>query len=142
MIVAYTSHWRSPLLKDVDAVIVGVSRGTPRWSPGYRYTVMRSLAPSDEVWAHEDTQEFEAAYLDQLEALGTERVLADLRRIAGHRTAILLCWERPHEEYCHRWTLSRWLRDRAGLEVPELQPGDLPQHEGAAEPTLFGWEDA
>jgi hypothetical protein len=92
-------------LKDVDAQVVGVSRGTPRWSLPFSYRVLRDLAPSDEVWAHEDTREFEAAYLDQLEALGVERIVSDLERISGDyggKLLCLLCWEKPHEEYCHR----------------------------------------
>ena len=100
------------MLPDLDATIIGISRGTPRRAPGFRYRVLRSLAPSDEVWREQQTDAFEEAYIDQLEAIGAETILADLARIAGDRAAVCLCWERPHEAFCHRWVLSRWLHAR------------------------------
>ncbi len=133
----YTSHWRSPLLADADAVFVSISRGQPRWPLPFAYRRLPALAPGDRAWREEDTERFEAAYAAQLEALGAERVLADLERIAAVRAAVLLCWERPHEGYCHRWTLARLLRVRAGVEVRELRPGMLPRREDALEMRLF-----
>jgi hypothetical protein len=133
----YTSHWRSSLLKDADAQMVSISRGEPRWRLPFAYRRMRSLAPSDHVWAREDQESFEAAYLDQLASLGADRVLSDLARIAGDHAAILLCWERPDEPFCHRWALSCWLHARAGIEVPELEPGMLPQRPDVPAPRLF-----
>ncbi|MDP9438844.1 MAG: hypothetical protein M3P49_08880 [Actinomycetota bacterium] len=62
MIELFTSHWRSPLLADLDATIVGISRGTPRGNPGFRYRVARELAPSRATFALEDREAFEEAY--------------------------------------------------------------------------------
>jgi len=100
--------------------------------------VLRSLAPDDRTWAHEDLREFERSYVRQLEELGAERILADLRRVGAGRPVIMLCWERlaDPDEYCHRLTLSRWLRERAGVEARELRPGD-PQREDVAQRSLF-----
>ncbi len=63
---------------------------------------------------------------------------------------ILLCWERPDEKYCHRWTLSRWLEEQAKIVVPELKTGgqlaprwavpefwNPPRREDATEMRLF-----
>lgn len=62
-----------------------------------------------------------------------------LEEISAGKPAILLCWERLDKpgEWCHRQQLSRFLLDEAGIEVPELRPGDVPQHEDATEMRLF-----
>ena len=136
----FTSHWRSPLLADADATMIGISRGVPRWHPGFRYRVARPLAPDDATWAHEDLGAFEESYRAQLERLGAERILADLGSIAGDRPAILLCWERDPtdpETPCHRRYLAEFLEREAGVVVPELAPGDVLQREGVPEPRLF-----
>ena len=133
----FTSHWRSSLLADVDAQIVSISRGEPRWRLPFAYRRLRSLAPCDEAWQEESTERFEAAYTRQLEELGAQRILDDLGRIGGGRPVVALCWERPHEPFCHRWVLSRWLHEQTGIEVPELRAGDLPQSQDAPEMRLF-----
>ncbi len=95
------------------------------------------MAPGNEAWNAPDEEAFERAYLDQLEKLGAESILADIERISGDRAAVLLCWEKPHEALCHRWDLGRWLEDRAGIVVRELQPGDLPPRLEAPQMRLF-----
>jgi hypothetical protein len=135
-----TSHWRSPLLDDVDAVMVGISRGVPRWSLPYRYRKLPALAPNHHAWAQEDQESFEASYVRQLEDLGLERVLVDLARISGQhggKPLCLVCWERPHEPFCHRWTLSRWVEEQASMEVPELEAGMLARKPSVTQPPLF-----
>lgn len=109
-IEVYTSHWRNRELADLDATIISISRGEPRWRLPFSYRRLRSLAPNDEAWAQEDRRSFEQAYLDQLDALGAEKILEEIRRIAGGRAALLTCWERAGAEYCHRWTLARWIQ--------------------------------
>lgn len=66
----YTSHWRSPILANVDAQVVGISRGTPRWSLPFKYRKLPALAPDARTWAQEDQEQFEASYTQQLEAAG------------------------------------------------------------------------
>jgi len=63
----FTSHWRNREMGDLNAVLVGISRGTPRWSPGYRYRLLRSLAPNEETWRQQDRECFEESYARQLE---------------------------------------------------------------------------
>ena len=137
---AYTSHWRSPLLEDADAVIVSVSRGQPRWRLPFRYKKLSALAPGDEAWREQSMGRFEAAYTRQLEELGAETILEDLLRISeehGGKPLCLLCWERPHEPFCHRWTLARWLGEQTGMEVPELEAGMLAQRPDTPQQALF-----
>ena len=100
---------------------MSISRGQPRWPLPFRYRRLDALAPSDTTWALEDLGEFEASYVGQLEALGAEKILADVARIAGGQPACLLCWERPGEPFCHRWVLASFLEEKAGLAIPELE---------------------
>lgn len=133
----YTSHWRSPLLEDADAQIISISRGVPRWRLPFAYRRLRELAPNDRVWAHEDTAEFETAYLGQLEAIGADAILARMEYLIDNRAAILLCWEKPHESFCHRWVLARFIEEETGIMVPELEPGDVPRRPDSPQPVLF-----
>ncbi len=137
MTAVFTSYWSNPELADVDATIISISRGEPRWRLPFAYRRLRELAPTDEVWREQNTARFEAAYVAQLEALGAQRIVEALERVGGGRPVVCVCWERPHEEFCHRWVLSRWLHERTGLEIGELMPGDLPQREDAPEMRLF-----
>jgi len=122
----FTSHWRNPELRNLDATIIGISRGTPRGNPGFRYRVVRELAPSREAFALSDPEEFERVYRTQLEELGAEAILSRLEEISGGKAAVLLCWERPHEPWCHRWQLAGFLEREAGVQVRELRAGMLP----------------
>lgn len=143
LIELFTSHWRNRDLTDIDAVIVGVSRGTPRRAPGYRYRVLRSLAPNDRAWNTNHQEEFEQAYLDQLEELGAERILADLGRIGAGKPVVCLCWERLADpgEWCHRRMLADWLHEQTGLVVPELAPGMLRKRPDAPQQALFDYRE-
>lgn len=131
----YTSHWRSPILANVDAQVVGISRGTPRWSLPFKYRKLSALAPDARTWAQEDQEQFEASYTQQLEALGAEAILTDLERVAGGKPAILVCWEQPGE-WCHRRQLANYLRSQTGIVIPELKHGML-EKRSTAQPTLF-----
>lgn len=133
----FTSHWRSTILENVAAVMVSISRGQPRRRLPFKYRKLMSLAPCNEAWNADDQEAFERAYTAQLEGLGTERILEDLRRITGGQPGVLLCWERPDEEFCHRWMLSDFLYQEAGIVVPELSPGDLPQCQDDSDMRLF-----
>lgn len=135
----FTSHWRSPLLRDAEATFVGISRGVPRRRLPFRYKVLRSLAPSRKAFDLNDPNEFAGEYRAQLETLGPNRIADDLRRVSGGRPAVLLCWEDLDKpgQWCHRRFLAEWLRDRLGVEVLELRTGDLPRREDVAQPSIF-----
>ncbi len=135
----FTSHWRNRELAHVDATIIGVSRGTPRRSPGFPYRVLRLLAPNDHAWAQQERDGFERAYLAQLEELGPEHILQRLAALSGGKAVIALCWEKLADpsEWCHREILARYLRTEAGIEVRELAPGDLPHRPDSPQPRLF-----
>ena len=48
------------MLPDLDATIIGISRGTLRRARGFRYRVLRLLASSDEVWREQQNDAFDA----------------------------------------------------------------------------------
>ncbi len=119
---------------------MSISRGEPRWRLPFAYRRLRALAPGDEAWRAPDRQRFEEAYTAQLEELGAERIMGDLEQISeehGGKPLCLLCWERPTDDYCHRWTLSAWLMEQAEVEVPELEHGMLEKRPDAPQQALF-----
>ncbi len=143
MIELFTTRWANKDLAHLNAQPVGISRGVPRFRTPYRYKLARELAPGDVAWSTPDWESFTVAYRGQLEGLGVEAILGRLERISaqsGGLPLVLLCFERDAGD-CHRGLLAGWLREQ-GVEIRELGAGDVAQHEGAAEPTLFGWEDA
>jgi Protein of unknown function, DUF488 len=133
----FTSRWSSPLLRDVDAQIIGVSRGVPRWPLPYTYRMARWLAPDGQTWALRGDQEgFRASYERQLEAIGAQEIIARITEMTGGRPAVLLCSEKVPEKPCHRRYLSEWIETRTGIVIPELSAGDLPESHSQS-PRLF-----
>ncbi|CAA9430873.1 hypothetical protein AVDCRST_MAG82-2099 [uncultured Rubrobacteraceae bacterium] len=137
----FTSHWRNRDLAGVDAVMVAISRGKPRWTLDFRYRVLSELAPSNEAWAMKDRESFEAAYGRQLEELGAEWILERLAAIGDGRPCVLLCWERLADpgEWCHRRLLADWLHTQTEIVVPELEPGMIRKRPDAPQPALFDY---
>jgi uncharacterized protein YeaO (DUF488 family) len=134
----FTSRWQNKALASLDAVPVGISRGTPKFRVAYRYRLLRELAPSREAFGLDDPHEFESAYRAGLDAIGLEAVverLASVSRQHGGKPLVLLCYE-PAHEFCHRHVLRDWLREW-GVVIEELKAGDLPRRKDATEPTLF-----
>ena len=139
MIELYTSRWANKELAELGCVPVDISRGVPRFRTPYRYRLVRELAPDDAAWAREDEEGFAASYRRQLEGIGLDAIIARLARISGEhggQPPVLLCYERE-DQFCHRHVLRRWLRGH-GVEITELQPGDLRQREDAADLRVFG----
>jgi hypothetical protein len=135
----FTSYWGNPELPHIDAVMVGISRGQPRWKLPYRYRVLDLLAPNRATFALEDLGQFEEAYLAGLEDIGQEVIIGALEQMAREgrgKPLVLLCWEAPGEP-CHRFMAASWLREKAGIEVPELVPGKLPRRGVPDQGTLF-----
>ena len=94
---------------------------------GYKYRLLRLLAPSKEAFALRDDDEFDEAYVAGLEEIGVEKIAASLRRISdehGSKPLALLCYEDVHAgQACHRRTLARWIEEKTGQGVPELVSG-------------------
>jgi hypothetical protein len=132
----FTSFWMNQELGGVDAVMVSTSRGRPRWSLPFSYRRLDELAPGDAAWREQEQEAFEGAYRAQLEALGVEKIVSDLEGIGDGRPLVALCWEKPGQ-FCHRRLLADFLEREAGIVVPELRAGMLPQREDVTEQRLF-----
>lgn len=137
----YTSRWACKDLAKIDAVKVGISRGVPRWTLRYKYRMLRPLAPSREAFALHERVEFERVYRAGLEEIGAQTILAKLERISaegGSRPLVLLCYEDVlGGAWCHRQIAAEWIQERLGIEVPELEPGMLPEVELSRQSRLF-----
>ena len=135
----FTSRWANKDLADLACQPVGISRGTPRFRTGYRYRLLRDLAPDDKTWGFlDDPDAFRHSYLDQLHRLGADAILARLEVVSGGLPVVCLCYEKVlRGEICHRRYLADFLESEAGVQVPELEPGMLPRRLDATEQTLF-----
>jgi hypothetical protein len=104
-------------------VAVAISLGQPRWPLPYSIAAeVRDLMPVGLLRRPRlPAEQFTPLYLDRLNRIGSDRIAAQLRRIADEHgePLVLLCWERPGE-FCHRRLFADWWQQRAGEEVPEL----------------------
>jgi hypothetical protein len=135
----FTSRWANKDLADLVCQPVGISRGTPRFSTGYRYRLLRELAPDDKTWGSlDDPDAFRTSYLDQLKRIGADAILARLDGVSGGLPIVMLCYENVLKgELCHRRYLAAFLEQEAGVPVPEWAPGMIPRHPDAPQPNLF-----
>jgi hypothetical protein len=113
-------------------VPVAITRGLPRGN-WFRHPLerIRELAPTRELFAIEQREEFEPAYRAQLELHGPELLAERFRAIGdrhGGRPMILLCYEdltKPGE-WCHRNIAADWICEKQlAQEVRELGPGAI-----------------
>ena len=134
----YTSRWQNKELADLNCQPVGISRGIPRFKTGYRYRLLRDLAPDDATWRRlNDPNAFRDSYIRQLEQMGADAILARLEEVSEGLPVVTLCYERVPEQACHRRFLAGWLEETTGVTVPELVPGMIPRRPDAPEQTLF-----
>jgi len=110
-------------------VRIGISRSVPhRMAAGYR--VFRKLAPGP--WFNSvGVAEYYQRYRDEILApLDPRTVFDHLIELAGGRTPVMVCFERPGgSDWCHRAMSAEWFAEALGIVVPELGFETLPQHE-------------
>jgi hypothetical protein len=103
---------------------VRITLGIPRWPrpPGReRWIYLAELAPRP--WYFRAAPEkFDRMFRAQMDRLAAD-IVEKLTWITGkYGPCSLLCYERrvrgPQD--CHRRAAARWLEDRLGIEVPEL----------------------
>ncbi|MBA2443511.1 MAG: DUF488 domain-containing protein [Rubrobacter sp.] len=135
MLELFTSFWNNPLLPEVDAVMVSTSRGDPRRRLPFKFRKSWSLAPSRETFeAADDWDRFTRLYRNQLDELGVDHIVGELRRVseeAGGLPLVLLCHERDPAD-CHRGLFADWYEQHTGNPVPELQPGMISPKSGVS----------
>lgn len=114
-----TSAWSQKV--PADHIKIGISRGTPRGqAAGYR--LFKILAPG--AWFNSvSAAEYRDRYFSEiLASLDAAKVVAKIQELAGDKVPVLVCYESPtkDEDWCHRGYVSAWLKDKLGLDVPEL----------------------
>jgi hypothetical protein len=105
---------------------VRITLGVPRQLPPgrWRWPFLSEAAPKP--WYFRSAPEkFDRCYRDQL-ARFADDIETKLTWLAARypgQALVCLCYERRVSEGdCHRLLFSRWLQDRLGQEVPELDP--------------------
>ena len=64
---------------------------------------------------------------EEYEKLYREKILSKLNSQQIYdifKNAVLLCWEEPGVETCHRRIVARWLKENLNVEVPEWTKQD------------------
>ncbi len=128
-----TASWFTALPD--DHLMIGISRAVPRrMAPGYR--VFRKLAPGP--WFNSvGVEEYYQRYRSEILApLDPREVFDHLTNLAGGRTPVMVCFERPcTHTWCHRAMAAEWFAQTLGCLVPEYGFETLPQHEHPLMPT-------
>ena len=110
------------LIRASDLVPVGISVGWPKFALGYTALYMRELAPYGLLHI-EDAEQFDAAYIARLEAVGPDVFAKRFAAVAAEHDKpglALLCFD-PVGVPCHRHVFGRWWGHVTGQQVPELQ---------------------
>lgn len=117
--------------KDPNAV--SIAGRAPDWYTGRQY---KKLAPR--IWFFKKYKEDgdEAFYTEQyqkevLDKLDPKEVFLELGD-----NAILLCWETPGK-FCHRHLVAKWLEEKLGISVLELNEKGRPVKGGLELTNLF-----
>jgi hypothetical protein len=122
-----TGSWFTQL--PATHIKIGISRGVPRGLPaGYR--LFKKLAPGP--WFNNvSVAEYDRRYKAEILApLDPATVVAAILDIAGGKTPVLCCYERPDGKlWCHRAMAAEWLAAYLRRGVPEFGFEHLPQHE-------------
>jgi hypothetical protein len=127
-----TARYANPNIAASGLVAVGITRYPPRFPLSYALKAnLYDLAPSPALLARGRAGTlapgaFDAMFEQQLDLLGATEIIRQLAAIQGSTDGVvLLCYEDVTQgESCHRRMLAAWLKDKAGLFVPELEdPG-------------------
>ena len=99
---------------------VSIARFTPKWYIGEKCL---ELAPSAEILLaykeDEDWEKFKKHYLEELSRLNPHEIHRKLQKLGRGKNVVLLCFEKDHFK-CHRSICAKWLRDKLGISVQEL----------------------
>ena len=105
---------------DSGLTLLSISRTKPEFAKSC--IDIPQLFPSDKIlWDYKkgkiDEMEYTSQYLDQLNELGTDRII-QMIQIFGDNV-VLLCWESP-EKFCHRHILADYINKNSGVVVEEF----------------------
>jgi hypothetical protein len=125
--LATSRYHAAELIRASGLAPVAISLGLPKWPLGYELAGhLIELAPRRAIF-HLPWEQFEPAYLRELDRVGWAAVEEQLRSIAaaaGSAGCVLLCFENIlRGERCHRRLAAEHWRERTGQDVPELGGG-------------------
>lgn len=103
---------RGKLYARENLVMISIARYAPK---GYKGFHLEALYPSPSLLSaykngsiHE--AEYTSIYRQMLkEEISPEQVVEQIAQMAGERSPVLVCYEKP-TEFCHRHIVSEWLR--------------------------------
>lgn len=125
MLTLFTNRYQE--YQTQQGVPVRITLGAPRFKLPYRIVhSVRELAPRREYFS-KPLPAFTAAYRQDLDRAGAERLAGLLQAIAdtaGDHRLVLLCFEDLADPtlWCHRRIFASWWKDVTGDEVRELGP--------------------
>lgn len=136
----FTSRWANRDLADLDCQPVSISRGDKKGVP-FSYRKLWLLAPDRQTFQTQDADQAKVSYRAGLDEIGLDAIsdaFEQIRASTDGRPLVLLCHEHTlNGEDCHRRWFSDWWLEQTGQEIPELEPGMLPDADGVAQPRLL-----
>lgn len=130
-----TSYFSNPLLNKEQHYFVQISNSAPKgYTPDAKWDEAvpnwkTIVAPYKDGVISEE--EYQTRYWRQLDLRKADlsRSLALLKREAGQKEIVLICYETPHA-FCHRHILAKWL-EKNGFET------DIQEMQNSLTPSLF-----
>ena len=95
-----------------DPRLVSIALWSPGWYRGRRR--YPALAPRRSMLKMAEDA-YRVEFQKILDKLAPQKVFEDLGE-----DAIMLCWE-PPGKFCHRRLVAKWLEEKLGVTVPELE---------------------
>ena len=128
--IIYTSRYSNKAIVTSGLVAVRVTRTPPRWKLPYTTVGFLDLAPTFAMLKAAKlpggAKVFDDAFEDILERLDPKAIAKKLKDIQmtkpDARGVVLLCYEdvRVPGTRCHRLQVARWLGEKLGITVAEL----------------------
>ena len=120
----YTSRYANPALNGRRYVVVGISKSLPKYPLKYPVSgQILLLAPGWNLMKECNRDIFEKGYRKQLNSIGAERILGEIKKFEyPGNDLVLCCFEdiRNPELFCHRTVFAEWWAEQTGEIIPEL----------------------
>lgn len=105
--------------EEAGLVPISIARWSPKWFQGERCV---ELSPSDGLLTYYKAgavseEDFEEQYIAELDNLDMLTLLAE---IASDKDIVLCCYEKS-SDFCHRHILAKYLQDKYGITVTEVE---------------------
>ncbi len=122
--LATARYFDSETIVESGLAPVATTVGLPKF--GLKFQIAGTavpIAPHGVFGKKLTEKEFTAGYFERLDSFGVEKIRTLLEAIAGTCDAdgaVLLCFCKLDEGYCHRRLFAEWWETKTGEKVPEL----------------------